>query len=498
MIEQLRTATEQPQLISLQPKLSMRKTMGSRTYLIKFGLALLATSILLVVYAEGRSWLFLGSVFALSVLATYFVIVYRPSETLNAAKITSLLYVACFGYGPLWLADKGNYLVPYYGAEVEGLMGVTASIALAGYILFLVGYFIFIFCFRSRLKDQKYGVLSLGANQRRFVFLCSLILGVAGGFSYIVLVFRSGGIGYLLTYSGSRADIFGGVYGGWFWGMHLLFAAYGLFALIFIRRHPWVCLLLALAIAAAFVPFQGRDIVIAPIFCWLLFFHSLRRPLRWRVVVVGAVIVVLLSAIVAAFRGGGNKLATENTGAFFSTFLDNANRHLIDVVALNIEQLDSAMIAVHFVDTNDQVLGPAVFTAWFKPIDRLFFGDIIPSIQAGVFMDRLVMPEHRGWNTAISPSIIGELYIGLGWLGVLIGMPLYGGLLGLLVVWRDRYNKWPLLFAGYPFAVYMVAKIIVDGSVHAFRPLIIFLSIAAFLPLIPSKKNSGHRKKVHE
>ena len=62
----------------------------------------------------------------------------------------------------------------------------------------------------------------------------------------------------------------------------------------------------------------------------------------------------------------------------------------------------------------------------------------------------------------------------------------YGAVFALLTVWVQRgVFLRPLLFAAYPFVVYMLAKMIVDGTTHAFRPMIVFLAALACALLAP-------------
>jgi oligosaccharide repeat unit polymerase len=461
-------------------------TAASRASWLTLIAAVVASVAFLVIYAVPDAVLFMSCSFGLALACVTFVVLHRPGETLLPAKVASLLYAASFCYAPVWLYDKGAFRVPYYGLDPRPLMGATSFVTLVGYLLFLVGYFLVLRLLRRPAGSGADTTPDAAARQRRFALIFAVPVTLLGAFCYVKLVAGSGGLTHLLSYSGGRADILSGTYGGWFWGAHVLFVAYGLVAVAIMGRHPWLCLALALALAAAFVPLQGRDIVVGPVFCWLLFYHTLRKPLPWRTVALGAVAIVLIAAMLAAFRSGGNRLAMHDGGGFISTFSANAGKHLTGVVSANIDQLDTAMIAVQYVELNDQTIGAAALMSWLAPISRQFFGGSIPFIYTGVFMDLLVVPQHRGWNTALSPSLPGELYISLGWPGVGIGLTLFGVLFALFTVWSDRRALRPLLFAAYPFVVYMSAKMIVDGTTHAFRPMIVFIAALACALLAPA------------
>jgi hypothetical protein len=166
-------------------------------------------------------------------------------------------------------------------------------------------------------------------------------------------------------------------------------------------------------------------------------------------------------------------------GEFFAAFIEKATFHFAKLLAANIEQFDTAMVAIKHADSDGRV-GFMVLMTWFEPLDRALFGNSINSINSGILIDLLIMPEHKGWSTAASPSIIGELYLAFKWLGVAFGMLVIGVFYALLVAWLDRKQKSYLLFAAYPFVLYVTTKMIVDGFQHGFRGILIFVSIAIF------------------
>jgi hypothetical protein len=463
---------------------------------LTLALALGATAVFFAVYAIAGAALFMTCSLLLALACVCFAVLHRPGQTLVAAKVASLLYAASFCYAPLWLYDRGAFRVAYYGLDPRALMGVTSFITLVGYAVFLAGYFLVLRVLRRTMPEPAAVQPQVDARQRRYALAFAVPMALLGSLCYVKLVLGSGGLAHLLTYTAGRADILSGAYGGWFWGAHLLFVAYGLVAVAAMARHPWLCLALALALAAVFVPLQGRDIVVGPVFCWLVFFDLLRKRVRWRTVLLGALAIVMMAALLEAYRTGGNRLVMRDGAGFLSAFANNADKHLTGVVSANIDQLDTAMIAVRYVELNGATLGPAALMSWIAPLDRQFFGGSIPWIYTGVFMDLLVNPEHRGWNTALSPSLPGELYISRGWLGIGAGMLVYGAVFGLFTLWSERRALRPLLFAAYPFVVYMSAKMVVDGTTHAFRPMIVYLAALACALLTPHLGLASRRSDV--
>lgn len=446
-------------------------------------LTILALSFFCLLFADGREPVFVFCSWLTAVLCVIFVFGDRPAETLTAAKVAALLYTASFAIGPLWLADVRGYRWFYFGNEIEELLATASTVTLVGFLFFLLGYFAI-----TRLPRRIATESDVASPSGKGAMTGALVLGSLGLVSYVGLVINSGGIGRLLGYVGGRADMLAGVYGAWFWGMHLLFAAYGLFCIAAMRKHPWLCLLAALLLAAAFVPLQGRDIVVAPIFCWLLLYNALYRRLRWRVVISGILIIVLMSALLGAFRGGSIR---NNAESFLNTFMEDATEHMTKVVSDNIEQLDAVMAAVSHEQKGNKSIGPMVLTSWFEPVDRALLGDIVPSIYSGIYIDLLLMPEHKGWNTAASPSLPGELYIGMSWAGLIVGMAFYGAAIGALTNWHDRRHLNPVIYAAYPFVVYILAKMVVDGTTHGFRALIIYAAVFLWSLFVTTPR---HRK----
>lgn len=445
--------------------------------------AITVISFYCLIYAEGRSPLFVFSSWMVMVLCACFVIIEQPLNSLAPANVASLLYAASFAAAPLWLADMGVYRYRYFGNEAESLLGITAVMTLVGYICFLIGYFVYV-SFSARINRQT---IVLSNNLLRYMRLCFFVAGAVGTLFYFMLVIQSGGIGRLLGYSGGRADIFGNIYGGWFWGAHILFVAYGLFLMLAMQKHPWLCLIVSLILAAVFVPFQGRDLVVAPIFSWLIFYHLLRKNVSWKAIGVGAFSIILIASLLGAYRGGVNR---DDVGSFFSSFVETAGASLTKTVSANIEQLDTAMTAVRFVEIEGHTIGPMVLFSWAEPLDRALLGNIIPSIYSGVFIDLLLFPEHKGWNTAASPSLPGELYIGMGWFGVVAGMLLYGIVFGQLTRWSAKMHRSPVLFAAYPFVLYIFSKVIVDGTTHLFRIIIVLVILYIFALFAPSSRSA--------
>jgi hypothetical protein len=432
----------------------------------------------------GEASLFSLAAVALCLCVAAFVIFERPTDVLSPAKLASLLYGISFAIGPLLLGSLASYSIPYFGFSVPTLLANAAAITIVGFMFFLAGYLL------TQQLPRKHPPKAgeqwwIAPRQRRFMIFAGTAFSAFGAACYVVLIAKAGGLSYFLSYTAGRADIFRGIFGGWFWGTILLFPGYALVALPQIRQNPWACLVASLALGALFFPFQGRDLVVAPVFCWLTLYHYANRRLTWRQIALGALALVILSAFIGAYRSNSRNDIRGDAGQLVSAFIDDIGNQVLKVVTQNVEQLDSVAIAARYVEKTGKHLGGMGLLIWIEPIDRQLLGDVIDSIETGRFMDLLLFPQHYGWNTALSPSLPGELFICLGWLGVMLGMFLYGSSIAILTRWVDSRWSSPIVFAAYPFVSFMLIKMIVDGTGQLFRILIVLSSIFLCAALAP-------------
>ncbi|MFO1368935.1 MAG: hypothetical protein U1F46_08065 [Marinagarivorans sp.] len=443
------------------------------------GMALMAYA---YIYSADVAYVFILNALLLMMAALVFCLYHKSADVLSPAKIFTVLYCASFALLPFWLVSVGGYNFRYIKAMVPELMNKGSEMALMGYLFFLAGYFISLGLFSG--KGQKVNSFDWSKPYISFCYLALLSFGIL---CFLMIFYTLGGVQHFTAFKQGRADLLVGVYGGYFWGMHLLISGYCIFCVKHISRSPVICLALAVMVAGLFSVLQGRDMVVAPFFCWLVLFDGFRRSISFKVILLFLFVLMILSSMIGAVRSGemGGSL-----GEFVTVFFGNALLYFAKLLAANIEQFDTAMAAIKHADIDGRV-GIMVLMSWFEPIDRALFGNSVNSINSGVLIDLLLMPEHKGWNTAASPSIIGELYLAFKWLGIAFGMLFVGIFFALLSIWYDRRQKNSLLFAAYPFVLYVATKMIVDGFQHGFRGILIFVSIAILnLFKIESKRSN--------
>lgn len=407
-----------------------------------------------------------------------FLVFDRPDDVMATAKLSMILYGLSFGIAPIWLGWFKTYWVPYFGDDVIGLFTTAAAIGTVGFISLASGYMI------TRSRSGRPPILALerelvSRSQRIFMTIVGAGLLMFGVFCYFIVISHVGGFGNLLTYTEGRADIFHNMFGGWFWGMLIIIPGYCLIALAHIKARPWSCLMGAVLIATAFFPLQGRDLVVAPMFCWLTLYHHGNRRLSWQTVSIGFVGLMIISAFLGSYRSAHTEEDRLHVDRAVGSFVQNFGSRMTEVLGLNVQQLSSVAIAARYIELGNKPLGPSALLVWASPIDRQLLDNSLQADYTGQFMDVLIYPEHQGWNTALSPSLPGELFISLGWFGIVLGMFLYGALLRVFRWWEDGRYRAPILFAAYPYVSFMIIKMLVDGSAQLFGPLLVLSVVAA-------------------
>ncbi len=417
----------------------------------------------------------------------FFIIVnpWKP-DTLEPIKLIAFFYGMSFGLGPLLLAGEGVYQIPYLGGSWLRLLGEGSLWGLIGLCCLLVGYYSYPILSRNRGGTTSL-ILSRGARKTVSIFGVALL--AIGAASYLVLVRQAGGLGHFITYSSGRADIFSGAFGGFYFGTFFLISGLGAISCIHAKKHPLIIMGVAVVIGGAYSLFQGREEAIAPIICGIISIHYGHRRLKTRWLIIAGAIIILLASFIGYFRSA-EKSQSHKTDVVIGDFGQKIQIHLRKTLSQNLEQMDAFLIALRYVETTHKTLGGDTLLAWFEPIDRHILGNIIDSVQAGRFMTILVIPEHRWSNTALSPSILGELYLNFSYQGIIVGLLLYGVIVRWLYEKVSRVDSNPLILMVYPYTIWILSKAVIDGSGLLFRPFIIALPILVISLAIAGKSSS--------
>ena len=423
---------------------------------------------------------------------TFFVVI-NPwqKDICEPIKWVSALYGVSFGIGPLVLAPDGAYNFEYLGAAREELLSYGAMHAFLGFLCLLGGYFASL----RRVDQCQFQELSWA--EKNVLTRTGFGLLFVGVFLYIVLIHLAGGFVHFFYYTGGRADIFQGVFGGFYHGAFFMVAGLCALGTAHAKKRPLLIVLLGLLIGAAFGVFQGRDELLGPLCCAVVLIHYCYKRLSLKVVAGVALMLFISASLLGAYRGVEKKAMYKNAGGFIESFVEGISSHLKTTLSKNLEQMDALLIAERYVQVEGKTLNGATLVDWLAPVNRYLLGNAIKSIHPGVLLDYAAISEHR-WNkssTALSPSLIGELYLNFAVTGVIIGLFFYGLVLRWIYVRFIEGRHGQFLRCLYPFALWVLSKAVVDGTVHFFRLFVVSAPLAMicwYLVMRSSPKRSGH------
>ncbi len=149
-------------------------------------------------------------------------------------------------------------------------------------------------------------------------------------------------------------------------------------------------------------------------------------------VLLGALIIVGLMGVLREIsqlkQVNPDKEVTMGSGdMFFGTF-DKVTDHLI--FRPYLLAIDKASIIYERVQRKGEYLyGNSFISLFFAPVPRAFWEEK-PAVRIGPFVGREVY--ERSNRSGVPPGFVGELFINFWWYGVVIGMLLFGGILGLI------------------------------------------------------------------
>ncbi|MDR4459371.1 MAG: hypothetical protein MRJ67_02440 [Nitrospirales bacterium] len=417
--------------------------------------------------------IFIGSCAAISVLSCFLLLNPWQSDPFEPIKLVVFLYGGSFGLGPLLLGPEGMYKIPYLGGAWERLLSEGSLLALFGLLVMLFGYYLY----GLFPKSKPCPPWELTKGDRKVITIFGIILLVFGFFSYAILVDQAGGLSHFLLYTGGRAEIFQNAFGALYWTSFLLISGLSAIGCAQARSHPFIVVALAVAIGLLYFPFQGREAIIAPIMCGLMLVHYGYKRIGAKWIMIMAFSLTLMASFVGYFRTIDKADVYGRPEEVVESYTDQFSHNLKRTFALNLEQMDAFLIALRHVEISNKLLNGRSFIAWLEPVDRHLLGDIIDSEQAGRFMTILVNPEHRWTQTALSPSIVGELYLNFALAGLSLGLFLYGLFIRFLDTKLRTIQHDPLILMLYPYALWSTAKIVIDGTAHFFRIVVVLLPI---------------------
>lgn len=414
--------------------------------------------------------MFLASSLVNILLVAGLLFVRRHHDVFEPVKLFAVLYSTAFALLPVWLRPAGAYNHSYFGGGQANLLDAGASLALAGLVLSLMSWWFVIYLGHRALVSHVGPDAQMDKIRPYRILLTAItiLLFIAGAWSYIALVRGSGGFYHFLTYTGARSEIFD-TFGGYYWGIFFLISSLCLFGAVHMRQSPRAVAAAAVTCFCAFALFQGRDLAIAPLFCLLIFYHYRVKALGLKKILIISLCLVTLASLMREYRASDKDDIHGDRIGFGANFVENYSDNIERTLGSGVEHLDSFMVALRFIETGGEIRRGATLIAWLNPIFRLM-GSPTHFQDAGQILDYAANPGHRGFPTAITPSLKGELVLNFGVVGMLLGMLIYGAVLGVVhLISRMAASGSDISLALLPYTLWIVVKVPIDGSHLLFK-----------------------------
>ncbi|MCO5119207.1 MAG: oligosaccharide repeat unit polymerase [Burkholderiaceae bacterium] len=410
--------------------------------------------------AEGQYIDYFWQLHLVVLLAGVVVLSSSSRRVFSPINLAIGLYALCFAISPVIVDQLNAHSDISIATFSHGDLELAAWTVLLGFVSLLGGYWVF-----SRHSLPALGLIRSGMRfpDRKSMDLArnfGMLFLVVGFVGYVGTVLASGGVIHMLTFDGARTYLFQDSSGTWYWASFLMVSGASALSVSSLKNNDVRRWGLWGILVVLYFAYRGKDQVVGMLVCGALFHAAVRGRFSWKAVFVFVMIILAATMAVDMFR------TIESTTESWRWILS-------DIVSSNIEMLDAVALAVGFGTKYQIEFGVATLVSWLEPVDRLLLGDAIATILSGVELDLEVFPEHYHSTTALSPTIVGELFVAYGYTGVAAGMALYGGLMAMLERVRSRASSYPMLFAIYPFFLYMALKTQVDGTTNLFRVIVV-------------------------
>lgn len=185
------------------------------------------------------------------------------------------------------------------------------------------------------------------------------------------------------------------------------------------------------ALVAVFT--SSRSDVLAPIVIACIVFTGLRgvnvrAGLMFRLAFVLFPILILLGAVRFVNQGGAGESLGDALGSERVATFTYGSRKFMSVAS-------TATVVARVPEVYPYQYGRTLVAALWAPIPRSVWEEK-PPVRIGPEIGPPVYGLHPRRNTGVPPGVIGELYINFSWVGVPIGMALFGRLLRHVDGWR--------------------------------------------------------------
>jgi len=399
-------------------------------------------------------------------------------------KCVTALYVTAFAILPVVLDPPD--LSEYSKSAVHD----GQRYLLIYFCIFLVGYMLWHVLFSVKAKPHAAQPVQIKDRSGIGILLFAGLIFMIGLTCYLYAIVKSGGIGALVNFSGTRAHLLANVH-GIFHKLSLFMAAgFALYAVTTIQKRPILVGIVAFALAALYSLFMGRALAFTPIMIFMVLYHYQVKRVKARYIAIGMVAGIVLLSVTATLRSAGKdrQAMLSNPTAFVKEFADIAGERVERTLLNYFEFLDTFMLVKKYVEDGEPLLKGHTMTAWFEPFDRNLFDDkLVDSVSAGNFVRTLKNPWFKGKAQGSWPSIPGELILNFGLLGAGLGMFIFGAIAQMISRFLRAGSCSLIAMAIHPYLLYIFVFCTFGGT-YPLTNIVIFSAPLLFISFLIEKQ----------
>lgn len=190
----------------------------------------------------------------------------------------------------------------------------------------------------------------------------------------------------------------------------------------------WLCLLVA--IGSLFVTSQRSTLVLYLFFCVYVYYSSIKKTHEIPFVKIGITSLIVVGAM--GLLRTNAQIGDGKSEFDLSAAIDKAIEHTL--VAPYGLALDKTAIVINKTAENGNYLyGNSFLSLAYAVIPRVLWEDK-PSVRIGQYVGKEIYLKDN--LSGVPPGFVGELFINFSWIGIVVGMFLYG------TVSRYAYEQW--------------------------------------------------------
>jgi hypothetical protein len=207
---------------------------------------------------------------------------------------------------------------------------------------------------------------------------------------------------------------------------------------------------------------------------WYGLSHVRSKARKWLYVGLLSLFVVVIFPIFNAYRTAPTRVASPLT-AWEEALSKNSLLSFdmlsggADAAAKRIGGIVPLSLIIRYTPASwDYQHGQTFYSAIFAPIPRFVWEEKPPAFDKVGFGQAYFLQGSNNVTTAQAPTVPGELYLNFGWLGIIIGMIIYGAILRFVWEWYRGTGQ-----AAGPLLILLIIwsnLLLIDGLMSDYLP----------------------------